>query len=229
MAEKNSSFPVIPIRHWWALRKKFRQSVPTSLNLSSLMITLDIKEEKTARVNVYDQLIKMGLIDKDGKVNQELANKWREDEHYAEVCKQIRQKIYPKELLDLSPSPNGSRAKTARWFRINASVGESIANKMAAVYELLTEANPSKGEEMGGSKAAKRDGVDKRSPKEPNPSNKSKEQFSESDTGKLPEPPSLKEPSIHIDIQIHISPDASAEQIEQVFANMAKYLYPKHK
>ena len=34
-------------------------------------------------------------------------------------------------------------------------------------------------------------------------------------------------PSLHIDIQVHISPEASADQIEQVFASMAKHLYGK--
>jgi hypothetical protein len=32
-------------------------------------------------------------------------------------------------------------------------------------------------------------------------------------------------PSIHIDIQIHISPEASISQIDQIFASMAKHLY----
>lgn len=32
-------------------------------------------------------------------------------------------------------------------------------------------------------------------------------------------------PTLHIDIQIHISPEASADQIDQVFASMAKHLY----
>lgn len=32
-------------------------------------------------------------------------------------------------------------------------------------------------------------------------------------------------PEVHIDIQIHISSDASAEQIDQMFASMAKHLY----
>jgi hypothetical protein len=31
-------------------------------------------------------------------------------------------------------------------------------------------------------------------------------------------------PSLHIDIQIHISPEASTDQIEQIFASMAKHL-----
>ncbi len=33
-------------------------------------------------------------------------------------------------------------------------------------------------------------------------------------------------PSIHIDIQIHLSSDTTNEQIDQLFASMAKHLYP---
>jgi hypothetical protein len=32
-------------------------------------------------------------------------------------------------------------------------------------------------------------------------------------------------PSVHIDIQIHIAPESSAEQVDQIFASMAKHLY----
>jgi hypothetical protein len=32
-------------------------------------------------------------------------------------------------------------------------------------------------------------------------------------------------PSVHIDIQIHISPEATVEQIDQIFKSMAKHLY----
>lgn len=34
-------------------------------------------------------------------------------------------------------------------------------------------------------------------------------------------------PSVHIDIQVHISPDAGADQIDQIFSSMAKHLYRK--
>lgn len=36
-------------------------------------------------------------------------------------------------------------------------------------------------------------------------------------------------PSLHIDIQIHISPEAASEQIDQIFASMAKHLYGSKK
>jgi len=34
-------------------------------------------------------------------------------------------------------------------------------------------------------------------------------------------------PSLHIDVQVHVSAEASAEQIDQIFASMAKHLYGK--
>ena len=34
-----------------------------------------------------------------------------------------------------------------------------------------------------------------------------------------------KRPPLHIDIQVHIDPTSSAEQIDQIFASMARYLY----
>ena len=32
-------------------------------------------------------------------------------------------------------------------------------------------------------------------------------------------------PSIHIDLQIHISPEATPEQIDQIFSSMKRHLY----
>jgi hypothetical protein len=39
---------------------------------------------------------------------------------------------------------------------------------------------------------------------------------------KQPKPAS---PSMHIDIQVHISPQASPEQIDAIFASMGRHLY----
>ena len=36
------------------------------------------------------------------------------------------------------------------------------------------------------------------------------------------------DPALHIDVQIHISADAKPEQIEQIFASMAKHLYNRN-
>lgn len=42
-------------------------------------------------------------------------------------------------------------------------------------------------------------------------------------------PPQTGVPSVHIDIQIHISPEASGDQIERIFESMAKHLYGQGK
>ena len=36
-------------------------------------------------------------------------------------------------------------------------------------------------------------------------------------------------PNLHIDLQIHISPESTPEQIECIFASMAKHLYGESK
>jgi hypothetical protein len=47
----------------------------------------------------------------------------------------------------------------------------------------------------------------------------------DSATSKSPGASITAAPSLHIDIQLHISPEASMEQIEKMFESMAKYLY----
>lgn len=49
-------------------------------------------------------------------------------------------------------------------------------------------------------------------------------------TGTTPvNPVSTNSPSLHIDIQVHISPDSSPEQIDKIFESMAKHLYKQKK
>jgi hypothetical protein len=42
---------------------------------------------------------------------------------------------------------------------------------------------------------------------------------------RMPTVPEDVGPEVHIDIQIHISPESTAEQIEKIFESMAKHLY----
>jgi hypothetical protein len=41
----------------------------------------------------------------------------------------------------------------------------------------------------------------------------------------IPQVPSSGGPEVHIDIQIHISPESTAQQIDKIFESMAKHLY----
>jgi hypothetical protein len=40
-------------------------------------------------------------------------------------------------------------------------------------------------------------------------------------------PPSLPDPSLQLSIQIHIPADATPEQVDHIFASMAKHLYKR--
>lgn len=225
MAEE-VTYPVLPVSRWWSLRKKFKQSLPANLTPSTLAVMLGM-EERSAKLNVYHQLIRLGLIDKDGKVNSALANKWREDEHYSDVCRQIRESIYPKELLDIAPGPTINRNEVARWFRLNASVGESAANKMAGIYELLAEADAGKSQDDHNTPSRRDSTIIRKNNKSNKPGASELKSPKPLEKSLTVVGSGLGEPSVHIDIQVHISPDATAEQIDQVFESMAKHLYPK--
>ncbi len=56
------------------------------------------------------------------------------------------------------------------------------------------------------------------------PSGTSEAQTGPSETPSL-DPTGIASPSVHIDVQIHIDSDATAEQIDQIFSSMAKHLY----
>ena len=45
------SFPMLPVAHWWALRNKFKQSIPGTVTASYLSMVLDM-QQNSARANV---------------------------------------------------------------------------------------------------------------------------------------------------------------------------------
>jgi hypothetical protein len=105
---------------------------------------------------------------------------------------------------------------------------------MATLYLLLVEADPSKDSETANVGERK---PEKTKPKKSETKNTSEHKVaSESNTisqTELIEKPESENvagnrkrynpPSIHIDVQIHISPESSAEQIDQIFASMSKH------
>lgn len=226
MAEENkSSFPRIPVSQWWVIRNKFRQSIPATVTPGFLATALNMKES-SARTNILPALVTLKIVDESGKPT-DLARRWRDDDQYSTVCEQIRREVYPQELLDAQPPPSPNREAVERWFANKTGVGEVAARKMAQVYILLCEAIPSGGQEGTTNPPAK---PTRRRSK---PVNRKLEE--KAITAPI-EPPSISQPqvqakspsevvpSLHIDIQIHISPEASATQIDQIFASMATHL-----
>lgn len=225
-------------RIWWALRKKFSQSMPSRVTENYLSGVLGIAAN-TAKLTLIPPLKKMGLIDGDGKPT-ELAVRWRDDEQYPDVCAEIRKKLYPQELLDTFSGQDAPRTSVENWFARTTGVGESASQKMASFYLLLTEANPAKQENISNTaktpKAVKISSQASRSRTASAKKNTTEKSNGKADEPMPPEPAESRKPqppqngysitpTLHIDIQIHIPPDASPEQIEHIFASMAKHLY----
>ncbi len=187
--------------------------------------------------NIISPLRRIGLIDKDGKPTAR-AISWRDDEEYPSVCDEIRKEVYPSELLDAFPDADSSRTGVERWFANKTGLGESAVGSMAVFYLLLAEADPTKQDSITSSvKPSKPRQVQPSSAKLKIASSAKIEKEASNGIGAVatvePEvkPSSTKVnvngfgPTLHIDIQIHIAPDASAEQIDQIFASMNKHLY----
>ena len=212
--EQKETYPVIPAKHWWTLRERFQQSIPATVTPGFLATALGMKEQ-SAKANIIPSLVMMGIIDQEGKPT-ERARRWRDDLEYPEVCREIRSELYPQELLDAVPGPSVNRPAVERWFSGKTGVGQNAATRFAMVYDLLTTATLPE----------KRD-VSSKSPKAKSPvKRKVASSISDESVTKEKEPLVFSDvvPSIHIDIQIHISPDAKPDQIDQIFASMAKHL-----
>ncbi len=231
MADPKKTFPMVTVQRWWTLRNRFRSSLPPKVTPAYLHSVLGISE-KTARDVELPMLKRVGLIESDGSTG-DLARRWRDDGQYPAVCTEIRNSIYPEELLHAVPDPATDEQAAIRWFMNATGGGEKAAGNMARTYRLLSEADPvaaavsndrqrpanssrSKGEQPAKQVRNRREtkvGA-------PMP------EATEHPGKKLPAAPErLGRMALHIDVQIHIAADASAPQIDQIFASMAKHLY----
>jgi hypothetical protein len=186
--------------------------------------------EDSAKANVLPALRALKIIDQDGKP-LERAKRWRDDEQYSSVCDEIRQEIYPSELIHALPPPSPNRESVERWIANKTGAGENAAGKMASLYLLLCEANPKAGQDVATATPTKLN----RKANKPKPvsatktsknTNENAPISSENISAHAQKTVSISKPvpSLHIDIQIHISSDSSNTQIDQIFASMAKHL-----
>jgi len=234
MAEAKKSFPMIPVGSWWELRKKFKQSIPGVVTDTYLSTVLDM-QIGSARGNVLPSLKQLGIIDEEGKTG-ERARLWRDDGHYAEVCKAMLSEVYPAELLHAVSDPNANREQAERWFANRTGTGQVAARRMASVYSLLAEADASKQPDK-----EKKDRARKTSEERP----RREQSAVVGPESAVPSAPPATEhrarennlgpqgqhhqqpPGININLQVHISADATPDQIDQIFASMAKHIYPR--
>lgn len=218
--DKKLSFPMLPAKHWWMLRKKFKQSIPGTVTANYLSSALGM-EIKSARANVLPYLQAMEIIDEDGKT-LDRAKQWRDDTQYADVCQEIIQNIYPADLTDAVPDPSKDRDAASRWFANHTGSGESAVARMVGTYAFLAEANPEAEPEskpkVSKSPKTKKSVSKKASGVEDVGSTVHEEKQSVRNSSK-------KIPDININLQIHISSDATPDQIDQIFKSMSKHIY----
>jgi hypothetical protein len=233
--EEKITFPSIPAKQWWALRSKFRQSMPPSVTPGYLAAALGMNEA-SAKANVLPALVAFRIVDQDGKPT-ERAKQWRDDEQYAGICEQIRQEVYPPELVHALPPPSPHRESVERWIANKTGVGQKAAEKLALTYLMLCDANPqSKPDTSAATPVRTPTRTAKPRSAPPGPAVAAKPAVSVDEMmpmaaagSKTAAQPAIAAsssgPTLHIDIQIHISPDAPSDQIDQIFASMAKHLY----
>jgi len=226
------TYPKIPAKNWWRLRQRFVQSLPSSISSNYLATLLGITERGAK--NILPNLRAVGLIDDEGNTTDR-AKHWRDDKDYPKVCEDIRKEVYPEELLHVAPDPVNHFDDAVSWFMRDTGSGAGNAKQMAGLYQLLTKADPTEAQDVKPSKKdAKRPSAKPSSQKtKPNPASAGGNGAAKPAKPPLaqPAPPSNQSgkllPSVHIDIQIHIDANAKADQIDQIFASMAKHLYNK--
>lgn len=224
MAKEDTSFPKIPEANWWKLRNLFRNKVPAAVTASYLATALSMAES-SAKANLIAPFKKIGIIEEDGKPT-DLAYDWRDDSKYPDVCKTLIEKYYPQEIKDLFHSSDLDFQQLTNWFMNNARCGENTAKMFARFYILLLKADPSGSEAVNNKKDTKvnKQAKPKKKEKAISPTNKPHEYPSASNQS-LTSPTILgNTPELHINIQLHISPESSTEQIDKIFESMAKHL-----
>jgi Family of unknown function (DUF5343) len=239
MAEqRRTSYPSIPSKNWWDLRRQLNRTPSATVTPPYLATVLNISEA-SAR-NLVPPLLATGIIDENGRLTQ-LGNEWRHDEQYADACHRIAESVYPDELRHALPCPDPDRRSVENWFSRRTGSGEAAVNKMASFYLLLCQADPAPAEAGRTSRADGRG----RAPREQarptrrraagQPARTEPARVGEPSVPAAPEQPASqprdgarvtvsRRPSLHVDVQIHIPADATADQIDQIFASMARHL-----
>ena len=222
MTEKKV-YPNIPVSHWHKLRIQFKKSIPGSVTPNYAASVLGMTEN-SAKVNIIPSLKLIGMIDENDNTNLEMAKKFRDDEQYKELCAEIINHNYPREVHDAFPDSNSDRGKIKTWFMNHTGIGSSGANRYVAFYVALLAADTSY--EV---KTTKPSTTRKSKPTPTHSDNKKdvgNKEKSESQTKGNNSTTSVKSlPGLNINIQIHISSDATPDQIEQIFKSMSNHIY----
>lgn len=225
-------YPMMGSRAWVQARTRVATTPSWKVTADSVAAAFGLKDAKSARQNVVTPLTRMGLIGEDGGLTQR-GLKWRTEDGYAEACDEIVGQIYPESLTHQTNAEGEPDSEAVRRWFDQQGFGASAARQMAATFMMVARrqmpevapAKPGNGAKPA-AKATKRVSTNGSSGAGGG-SDRTKGTGAGSDQSPPPPPPppAPNGPSLHLDIQIHIPPDASAEQLDHIFASMAKHLY----
>lgn len=218
------SFPQIPSTVWWGVRALLQRTPRAKFD--DQMLAAELGVQPVAAKQYFVELRRVGILDDDGR-GTELASRWRMAESYVEAVKEIAQRVYPEGLVTIAPPGAAERQKVVNWF-MNQGLGEGSAKNKAATYLLITNDEPgaspsstprsaapkSTGKKEPATKSATTSSRPKVSPKAISSANRT-QNAENGDSNIMP---------LNVNVQIHISADASSEQIESIFLAMKKYL-----
>lgn len=215
MAEKAAGFPQIPARVWWGVREFLNRSPKMKFDDGSLAVTLNV--QPAAARQYLAELKRIGVLDEKGSAT-ELGERWRHDEGYEAVVEEILRSAYPEGLVNIAPPGSAERPAVERWFAL-AGLGSGTAKNKAGTYMMIANDRP--GEISLRAAPQRPEKASNRRHPSPRPPAKQAPQE------KVPasrQPGSSSFP-LNLNVQIHISADASTDQIETIFAAMRKYLH----
>ncbi len=234
---KKRSLPAIPEKVWWAFRSKMTASIPSKIGPDYLEVHPGMSLSSAKKI--FNYLVTLGLVTEDFAATDRLRQ-WRMDDTYAQACEQMIEDVYPQDLKDVAPGPGVERDHAKRWF-MKTDLGEAQASQCAAMYALISEADASKASTAKSSKPKQQSNSNgkpkpaqqKSEPKRDRPrADVDSDQTSEF-VAVVPKVEVSKPvfqsagPTVHLNVQIHISPDLSAEQIEKVFESMGKHIFSR--
>lgn len=222
MASTRPTYPTIPANAWRILRERFDQTVPAKVTPSYLATVLNSREN-SVRANVIPGLKAVGLIGDDG-VPTPRVSQWRDKEGYADACKDILREVYPGELLEAVPDPSSDRDAAKRWFKNKTGCGENAASKMTSLYCLLVEADATAHD--GARPKTKKKRAARSKGKQTNVSVSEEADPTKRDRAATVTVPDL--PEMRLSLEIRIDAGVTPKQIDQIFASMAKHLYPSN-
>lgn len=224
MATSTTTYPKISRKLWFLLRDRLKKAIPSEVS-PTFVLSVSTMAEASARSNVISPLRDLGLLDDTNKPTS-LAARWRHDDDYAAVCHEIRDRVYPKSLIEAFPDADSSKKNSIKnWFMKTGHVGEGAAKMYADTYMLLCQADLTNLEDRPAAKVSPRRPPSLVQKGKLVPSTKQELSLEmQSAAPQVEHGGHRRLPAIHIDVQVHISPDTSPEQIDRIFESMAKHL-----